>query len=45
MPKTNAQKTKDYEQNQKAKGLVRFCLWIKPEWKDALRKKLKQLEK
>ena len=43
MPKTNAQKTKDYEDSQKAKGFVKFCLWVKPEWKDKIRDKVKEL--
>ena len=44
MAKTTAERCKDHKKKKKESGLVRFELWIRPEWKQAILDYIKGLK-
>lgn len=43
MRKTDAERAKAYAERLKKKGYVKFCVWVKPEWKEVLQNLLSKL--
>lgn len=44
MPKTNAEKQRDFKERMEKHGFVRFYCWIRPEWRDEIKKLIQKLE-